>query len=183
MVTDASRSLRSSPLTVPLAGALLLSFLALVVGGWFGQLGYLLAAGALFAVAGGTWARFDRPGNWAAASAVLGLAATAVFAATELSDLGRESDGGPVIIPVAWLFAATAWYTHWRGAKTIRWVITLVQVSFTSLSALLFIVAAARAVDGLQAVGYLVAGLGGALAGALAVTGIIGRIRIELAKR
>lgn len=178
-----SPSVRSSPLFTPLVSALLAVFLALVLAGWFGQIAYLLAAGSLAVLAAQTWSTFDRPGNWAASSALLGLASAAVFAATELSDVGPEGGGGPAIIPVAWLFAATSWYTHFRHVKTLRWVITLVQVSFTSLSALLFFVASVRADDAVRALGYGVAGLTGALAGALAVTGILGRIRVEFAKR
>lgn len=178
-----SRSVRASPLFVPLASALVVVFLALVLAGWFGQLGYLLSAAVLVLVAGRTWSTFDKPNNWAAASALLGLVSAALFAATELSDVGRDGGGGPVIIPVAWLFAALGWYTHFKGVRTIRWVVTLVQVSFTSLSALLFVVSSARADDAIRTLGYGAAGLAGALAGALAVTGILGRIRVELAKR
>ena len=178
-----SQPIRSSPLLGPLVGALIVVFLSLVVAGWFGQLGYLLAALVLAGVAAATWSTFERPSNWAAASALLGLASAAVFAATELTDVSRDGGGGPAIIPVAWLFAAASWYTHHQGVKSLRWVITLVQVSFTSMSALIFVVAAARADDTVRAVGYGTSGLIGALAGAMAVTGIIGRIRVELAKR
>ena len=94
-----------------------------------------------------------------------------------------EPGGGSVIVPVAWLFAATSWYAHYMGVRTLRWVITLVQVSFTTLSALLFFILFARAENALGALGYGAAGLIGALSGALAVTGIIGRIKVELAKR
>lgn len=178
-----NRPVRSSPLFVPLVAILVVVFLALVLAGWFGQLAYLLAAAALVPTAARTWSTFDRPNNWAASAALMGLTSAAVFASTELADVGRDGGGGPAIIPVAWLFAATGWYTHFRGVRTLRWVVTLVQVSFTSLSALLFVVAAARADDAVSALGYGVAGLTGALAGALAVTGILGRVRVELAKR
>lgn len=178
-----SPPLRSEPLFLPLVVILAMVFLALVLAGWFGQLAYVLAAAALLPTAARTWATFERPSNWAASSALMGLASAAVFAATELADVGRDGGGGPAIIPVAWLFAATGWYTHLRGVRTLRWVVTLVQVSFTSLSALLFVVASARADDRVSVLGYGIAGLAGALAGALAVTGILGRIRVELAKR
>ncbi len=180
-----SSSLLSSPLFRLLAGALGLVFVSLVIGsrGRLGEIGYLGAAALLAVVAQSTWRRFDRPGNWAAASAVLGLTSAAVFAATELSDVTAEGGGGPAIIPVAWLFAATSWYTHRERIRTLPWVITLVQVSFTTLSALLFTLASARADDGARTLGYGVAATIGIAGGVMAVIGIAGRVRLELAKR
>ena len=178
-----SGPVRSSPLFVPLASALALVFGSLVAGGWFGQLGYLVAAVVLAAMARATWSTFDRPSNWAAAAALVGLVSAAVFAATELSDTGRDGGGAAAIIPVAWLFAAAGWYAHGQGVKTLRWVLTLVQVSFTSLSALVFLLTAGRASDGARAAGYGAAGIIGFVGTALAVIAIFGRIRVELAKR
>ena len=168
-----------------LAGALGLVFVSLVVGsrGGLGSVGYLCAAAALQPIAVETWKRFSRPGNWAAASALLGLISASVFAATELSDVTTDGGGGPAIIPVAWLLAATSWYTHHQGVRTLPWVITLVQVSFTSMSALLFALAAVRADDRIRAGGYGLAAAIGIAGGAMAVIGIVGRIRQELARR
>jgi len=174
---------------VPLAIALGLIFVALATSSssnrWLGQAGYLVGAIIIAGVVGQTWSTFDKPNNWGAAAGLLGLMSAAVFAATELAVIAADQagGGGSVLIPVSWLFAASGWYAHFMRVKTLRWVITLVQVSFTTLSAVLFFVLAARS-DGVSGtVGYGAAGLIGALAGALAVTGILGRIKIELAKR
>ncbi len=179
------RSTRSSPTFAPLVIGLVLVFLALIVGdrARLGEFVYLTASLVLCGVAALTWRTFERPNNWAATSALLGLVSAAVFAATELGDMSTDGGGGPAIVPVAWLFAATSWYTHLNGVRTLRWVITLVQVSFSSLSALLFVLASSRADDGIRAAGYGIAGAVGVLAGASAVTGIVCRIRIELARR
>jgi hypothetical protein len=178
-----NRSIRSSPIFAPLAAGLAAVFVSLVVGGRLGEVGYLTASVVLCAVAVATWKAFERPNNWAATSALLGLISAAVFAATELGDVSADGGGGPAIIPVAWLFAATSWYTHFSGVRTLRWVITLVQVSFSSLSALLFVLASSRADDGVRGTGYGTAAAVGVLAGATAIIGIVGRIRIELARR
>lgn len=189
MVTSApTRALRSSPLFVPLAGALGLIFLALVMGStsarWLGQSGYLVGAAALIAIAGRTWLAFDRPSNWAAAAGLLGLVSAAVFAATELAIVQPdEVGGGAVLIPVSWLFAATGWAAHFMRVRTLRWVVTLVQVSFTFLSSVLFFILAARSDGATGTLGYGAAGVIGAFGGALAVTGVLARIKIELAKR
>lgn len=173
---------------IPLVTALGLIFVALATSStstrWLGQSGYLTGAGIATFVALRTWLSFDKPSNWAAAAGLLGLVAAAVFAATELAVvLDDELGGGAVLIPVTWLFAATGWYAHYMGVKTLRWVITLVQVSFTFLSALLFFILAARSEGITGTFGYGLAGLIGALSGALAVTGVFGRIKVELAKR
>ena len=169
---------------IPLVAALGLVFLALLSRGWIGEALYLVAALGLAGIAVRTFNVLDSPSNWAAASALLGLAATAVFAATELADLNADGGGGPALIPVAWLFAATSWAAHTVAFRTLRWVITLVQTSFTSLSAMVFLIVAGRSTNTtLLTLGYGVAGLIGAFAGALAVTGIFGRIKVELAKR
>ena len=181
-------TLRSSPLFIPLVAALGLIFLALATSStsarWLGQSGYLIGAAVLTAVAGRSWVSFDKPSNWAAAAGLLGLVSAAVFAATELAILDTdELGGGGVLIPVSWLFAATGWYAHYMEVKTLRWVITLVQVSFTFLSSVLFFVLAARS-DGITGtLGYGTAGAIGAFAVAIAVTGVFARIKIELAKR
>ena len=178
-------SIRSSPIFAPFAASLVLVFLALLVGdrGRLGELCYLIASVVLCGVAAATWRAFARPNNWAATSALLGLVSAAVFSATELSDVSTDGGGGPAIIPVAWLFAATSWYSHFKGIRTVRWVITLVQVSFSSLSALLFVLASSRADDSIRALGYGTAALFGVVAGVTAIIGIVGRIRIELARR
>lgn len=174
---------------VPLVVALGLVFVALATSSasnrWLGQSGYLVGAAILAGLSGQTWLAFDRPSNWAAAAGLLGLVSAAVFAATELTVTNPDEPGGgaSVLIPVTWLFAATGWAAHFVRFKTLRWVITLVQVSFTTLSAVLFFVLAARPGRTIGTVGYGAAGLIGALAGAVAVTGIFGRIRVELAKR
>lgn len=179
------RSIRSSPVFVPFAGGLALVFLSLLVGdsGVLGELGYLAGSIILTGVAAATRKTFEHPSNWAASSALLGLVSAAVFAATELGDVSTDGGGGPAIIPVAWLFAATSWYTHFKSVRTLRWVITLVQVSFSSLSALLFVLASSRADEAVRAIGYGIAGAVGVLAGVSAVIGIVGRTRIELARR
>ncbi len=168
-----------------MAGSLVLVFLSLVVGSRarLGEIGYLVAAAALQPIAVETWRRFPRPGNWAASSALLGLISASVFAATELSDITADGGGGPAIIPVAWLLAATSWYTHHQRVRTLPWVITLVQVSFTSMAALLFALASVRADDAVRRLGYGVAAAVGMVGGVTAVIGIIGRIRRELARR
>ncbi len=181
-------TLRSSPLFLPLVAALLLIFLALATSStsvrWLGQSGYLIGAAVVAGVAFRTWVTFETPNNWGAAAGLLGLVAAAVFAATELAVVSDEEiGGGAVLIPVSWLFAATGWYAHFMGVKTLRWVITLVQVSFTFLSSLLFFILAARSDGATGTIGYGAAGVIGAFAGAIAVTGIVGRIRLELAKR
>ena len=188
MSQTAFPKLKDSPLFVPLVIALGLIFVALATSStstrWLGQSGFVVGAVLAAGVAGQTWRSFERPNNWAAAAGLLGLVSASVFAATELGVIeADEPGGGSVIVPVAWLFAATSWYAHYMGVRTLRWVITLVQVSFTTLSALLFFILFARAENALGALGYGAAGLIGALSGALAVTGIIGRIKVELAKR
>lgn len=188
MSQTAFPKLKDSPLFVPLVVALGLIFVALATSStsnrWLGQSGFIVGALIAAGVAGQTWRSFNRPSNWAAAAGLLGLVSASVFAATELGVIGvDEAGGGSVIIPVAWLFAATSWYAHYMGVRTLRWVITLVQVSFTTLSALLFFILMARADRALGAVGYGAAAAIGALAGAVAVTGIFGRINVELGKR
>ncbi len=182
-------TLRSSPLFIPLVAALGLIFLSLVSSStstrWLGQFGYLIGAAVITAVAGSSWVSFDKPSNWAAAAGLLGLVSAAVFAATELSviDADEPGGGGSVLIPVSWLFAASGWYAHYMGVRTLRWVITLVQLSFTSLSSVLFLLLAARSDGVTGTVGYGVAGLIGAFSAAIAVTGIFARIKVELANR
>lgn len=174
---------------VPLLIALGLIFVALATSSasnrWLGQSGYLVGSAIILGVAWQTWSTFDKPNNWGAAAGLLGLMSSAVFAATELAiiDVDQAGGGGSVLIPVSWLFAATGWYAHFMRVKTLRWVITLVQVSFTTLSAVLFFVLAARPGRTIGTIGYGAAGLIGAFAGAIAVTGIFGRIKVELAKR
>ena len=180
--------LRSSPLFVPLVAAFGLIFLALARSSTstrgLGQSGYLIGAAVVAAVAGRSWLTFDKPSNWAAAAGLLGLVSAAVFAATELAIVDAdELGGGAVLIPVSWLFAATGWYAHYMRVKTLRWVITLVQVSFTFLSSVLFFILAARSNGITGTVGYGAAGAIGAFAVAIAVTGVLFRIKIELAKR
>lgn len=184
MTSASPVKLRASPLFVPLVATLGLVFVALVTGGWIGEGLYALCAAALVAIAVRTFTTLESPSNWAAASALAGLAATAIFAATELRDIDADGGGGPALIPVAWLFAATSWAAHTARFRTLRWVITLVQTSFTTLSALVFLIVTGRSTSSVTlAVGYGLAGLIGALAAALAVTGIIARIRVEFAKR
>lgn len=174
---------------VPLVIALGLIFVALATSSasnrWLGQSGYLVGAAIIAGVAWLTWSSFDSPNNWGAAAGLLGLMSAAVFAATELAviDADQPGGGGSVLIPVSWLFAATGWYAHFMRVKTLRWVITLVQVSFTTLSSVLFFILAVRSEGVTGTAGYGAAGLIGALSGALAVTGILGRIKVELAKR
>lgn len=173
---------------VPLVIALGLIFVALATSSastrWLGQSGYLVGAAIVAGVAWQTWATFDTPNNWGAAAGLLGLVSAAVFAATELAIVeADEIGGGAVLIPVSWLFAATGWSAHFMGVKTLRWVITLVQLSFTSLSSVLFFLLAARSEGATGTFGYGAAGLIGALSAALATTGALGRIRVELAKR
>lgn len=180
-----NQPIRSSPLFWPLVGALGLVFVSLALGSRtrLAEIGYLCAAAALQPTALETWRRFTPPRNWAASSALLGLMSASVFAATELSDVTTDGGGGPAIIPVAWLLAATSWYTHHQGVRTLPWVITLVQVSFTSLSALLFALASTRADDSIRSAGYGLAAMLGLLGGIMAAIGVVGRIRVELAKR
>jgi len=180
--------MRSSPLFIPLVVALGLIFVALATSSastrWLGQSGYLVGAAIVTGVAWQTWLTFDKPNNWGAAAGLLGLVSAAVFAATELAIVDAdEIGGGAVLIPVSWLFAATGWYAHLMRVKTLRWVITLVQLSFTSLSAALFFVLAVRSDGATGTLGYGAAGLVGAFAGAIAVTGAFARIKVELAKR
>lgn len=182
--------LRDSPLFVPLLVALGLIFVALATSStstrWLGQSGYLVGALILGGVAFQTWLTFDKPSNWGAAAGLLGLASSAVFAAAELGALADGEDGGgaSVIVPVAWLFAGSGWYAHYMRVKTLRWVITLVQVSFTALSSLVFFILIAQTDTGtFSTIGYAIAGAIGAMSVAVAVTGIIGRIKVELAKR
>lgn len=184
MTAPSPPALRASPLFLPLVASLGLVFVALVTGGRVGQGLYGIATVALAGIAAQTWSTLESPSNWAAASALLGLAATAVFAAVELGDIDADGGGGPALIPVAWLFAAAGWATHMARFRTLRWVTTLVQVSFTSLSAMVFWVVATRSTNStLLTIGYGFAGVVGVLAGVLAVTGIVARIRVELAKR
>lgn len=173
---------------VPLVVALGLVFVALATSStstrWLGQSGYLIGAAMIAGVTWQTWFSFDNPNNWGACAGLLGLASAAVFAATELAIVeADELGGGAVLIPVSWLFAATGWYAHFMGVKTIRWVITLVQLSFTSLSSVLFFLLAARSDGPTGTFGYGTAGAVGASAAAFAITGAFARIRIELAKR
>lgn len=183
MVSSAPR-LRSSPRFIPLVATLASIFVALVTGGPVGRGLYLIAAASLVTIAVRTLADLESPSNWAVASALLGLVGTSVFAATELSDINADGGGGPALIPVAWLFAATSWAAHVSQFKTLRWVITLVQTSFTTLSALVFLLVAARDTNStLQTTGYVMAGLAASVGTVFAVIGVIGRIRVELAKR
>ena len=141
--------------------------------------GLLLTAGALR-----TWQEFAAPSRWAAVSALGGLIATVVFAATELRvvDSNEWQGVGALVVP-AWLFAAVAWFTHAKEIRSLRWVVTLVQVSFTSLSSALFVVLMARSDQLAGTFGYGVAAAIGLAASIAAVVGIAQRVQVELQRR
>ncbi len=176
------------PRPTVLVVALALAFFALALTGesnaWFGQTAYLASAVLLGFAGRRTFDELGPPSRWAALSCLGGLMATEVFAATELAvvDSADWQGVGALIVP-AWLFAAVGWVTHMRAVRSLRWVVTLVQVSFTSLSAALFAVLAIRSDRVLGFVGYGAAAILGVAAAALAFLGIALRVQIELRAR
>lgn len=153
---------------------------------WFGQSAYLLSAAGLVVVARQTRQLLPPPHRWAAQAALGGLVATELFAATELAVVpADEWQGVGALIVPSWLFAAVGWVTHTRGIHTFRWVVTLVQLSFTALSGALFAwLAWQNEPDRVIAVlGYGAAAVAGGLSAVLAVVAAVQRIRIELSRR
>ncbi len=171
-------------LDVAVGALLALCFLTLAFTGSgtarIGAFAYLASAGGLGVASFFTLKILPSPSRLAAVAALGGLMATEVFAATELWLVDpTEWQGVGVLIVPAWLFAAVGWFTHMRSVRTLRWVASLVQVSFTSLSAALFGVLAFRAEDGLGALGYATAAALGAGAAGLIAIGVLGRISQE----
>ena len=182
----ASKALRA--VSIVLGVALLLGFVALALTrestSWAAQTLYLVSAALLLLAI--TWTRpvITGASRWAAMSALGGLVATEIFAATELEVVhATEWQGVGALIVPAWLFAATSWLAHQRDVRSLRWVVTLVQVSFTSLSAALFVVLAARADAAVGVLGYGAAALVGAIAGVVAIIGIVQRVQREVRRR
>ena len=180
--------LLSRPMTRLIVLALGLCFLALAVtrdsSAGIAQALYLASGFVLAVGAHRTWQELTAPSRWAAVSAVGGLAATVIFAATELRivDSNEWQGVGALVVP-AWLFAAVAWFTHAKEIRSLRWVVTLVQVSFTSLSSALFVVLMARSDQLLGTLGYGVASAIGVAASVAAIVGITQRVQVELQRR
>ena len=175
-------------LMISIAIALLLAFLALAfVDGstiLVGQITYALSAVILAAAAAATARALLPPSRWAAVSALGGLIATEVFAATEIGAAApSEWDGVGALIVPAWLFAAVGWWTHMLAVRSLRWVTTLVQVSFTSLSSALFVILTFQADSPTEAFGFGLAAVLGLSSAALAITSVIQRVLLELRLR
>ncbi len=187
MVTD-RRTSWPQPVTLVLGVALVETFLALAFASeariGLSQVLYGSSAVGLAFVGAETWRLMPSPNRIAVVGVLLGLAATEVYALTELGavDPDEWQGIGALIVP-AWLFAASGWYANLRGVRTLRWVIPLLQCSFVALSAVAFVFLLSQESSTAAQIGYGTAAAIAVASFAATTTGIVGRVRLELRRR